>query len=62
MVELIKALKANVYEPIPRKYGGRTTPMYVAHRFPIKNGISFCDVLARSNNNPLIKMIKESTP
>jgi hypothetical protein len=46
-----------LYEPKPRWCGGVFG--YVGHRFPIRGGISWLDVLARitMRDNPLFKML-----
>ena len=57
---VMKSWRVKRYERTPRKFNGFTVPVYVAHRFPIKNGISLIEVLAISSlrANPLINMIK----
>jgi hypothetical protein len=49
--------RAKRYEPIPRLCAGKFG--YVAHRFPIKNGISMAQVMAANiaNNSPLYQRL-----
>lgn len=50
-------VRCKIYEPVPRKFGGSGV-QYVPHRFEIKDGISWRDVLIRNNTNKLLKMVK----
>lgn len=51
-------MRGKFIEPVKRKHG-RTYPEWQPHRFEIKGGISWRDVIIReSDNNSLLKMIK----
>lgn len=54
----IRALNAPVYESKPRLCGGHFG--YVSHRFPIKGGISWKEVMVRQSfaPNPLLDLVR----
>lgn len=55
MISINAIMRRPIYEPKPRWCGGVFG--YVAHRFPIKGGISMRDVWARGNANAMYQDI-----
>ena len=58
MIGINAIMRRPIYEPKPRWCGGVFG--YVAHRFPIKGGISTRDVLMRGNANSFIQDMRRS--
>jgi len=58
MISLDEFMRRPIYEPRRRWCGG--TYGWVAHRFPVKNGISMRDVLLQQllDQHPLMKAVR----
>jgi hypothetical protein len=58
VIDINAIMRRPIYEPKPRWCGGVFG--YVAHRFPIRDGISVRDVLVRGNVNSLLQDMRRS--